>query len=190
MADPVLFDETSGVLRMPKPDTSPSSSVSKGDGVKPGEKSPNSEARGTDGLGINGGVGHAIDPQHVQELQKAAAAGDKDALDLLKQLGLIGAGVAGGAAGGYALYKMLKGRQGGKGGPNVAAPGNSAAPTGTSVAPTSPPVTKLQNETEVPRTSGYLENPVKKLPAANEVKAIPETQKALKAAQALRLLAR
>lgn len=162
MGIPMLVGDPGGVVRL-------STQSPAGDGTKPGDLPANSEVRGEGGLpGVKGGVGDSsnappkgdIDPAHVVQLQKAAQAGDPEAMQLLKALG-IGAGVAGAAYGGYKLYQSMKGRNKSVPTEEAASPSNKG---GTARVPQQPEVTRL-NEVEIPRTSGYLPAAQAKLPA-------------------------
>lgn len=107
-----------------------------------------------------------LDEQEVSALHEAAAAGDDEANQLLIALGLTGTMAATGAA----LYAANRGAK------SVAAPhpGETQLPMrnvtsqSRAVVRSPIPVTQL-NEEIIPRASGVLENPVKRIPAPNEV---------------------
>lgn len=143
-----LFTANHGTLRF---GNDSGISTSKGDGVKPGDKASNAEARGTGGLGIDGGVGKgtpgpAVDPKQVEAAKLAAAQGDQSAIDWLKTMGLLGGGAAV-LGGGKLLYDALKGR---KPAPGVTDAEFAPVKPGTAVVPSDPKTQYLDWE-EVPR---------------------------------------
>lgn len=105
-----------------------------------------------------------VSEEQVAEAQARAEAGDQDAIDWLKTLGLVG----GGAAAAYAIHRVLKGRKAGIkgiGADNIAV--EAAPPNATSaVAKRTKPV-DLYVDRKVPEAevrAGYIAPPVKKLP--------------------------
>lgn len=140
-----------------------------------------------------GGVGdistpklpEGVTPEQVADAKAKAAAGDQDAIDWLKTLGLLG-GAAAGIAGGAALYNAVKNRK-----PKPKTMGADKIATDAATANSSRAVAKAAPkkpdlyidlpETEYTVRSGYLDNPIPKLPAPTQPAITKESYNVLRA---------